>query len=228
MKSQRPNRKPWGGIVLIIIGVLFLLDNLDIIPYYLPNFLFQWESIFVIIGISMLATGRRAGLVFLLIGGFFLIPEIFYIPGFYFDDWWPMILVIIGISVLLRGRHKGAPKPGEVDENFLDEMSVFGGTKKVVTAQELRGGKLTFVFGGSEINLTNANLAPGENVIDVFVLFGGTTIVVPPEWKVRIDATAIFGGFSDERNPVVTDGDDTKELVIKGFIMFGGGDIKSQ
>ena len=77
------------------------------------------------------------------------------------------------------------------------------------------------------MNLVNARLASGTNVLDVFVLFGGTDIIVPPDMKVKVKVTAIFGGFSDERKIISDDIEDYDgELVIKGLVLFGGGEVK--
>ena len=59
-------------------------------------------------------------------------------------------------------------------------------------------------------------------------MFGGWTLVVPPNWQVKNEVVAIFGGINDKR-VISTDvlKDNSRQLIIKGFVMFGGGDIKS-
>jgi predicted membrane protein len=76
--------------------------------------------------------------------------------------------------------------------------------------------------------LLDADLTPGENVIDMFTLFGGSTLVVPRNWEVKVEITSIFGGFDDKRmyEKQETSADD-KILIIKGLAIFGGGDLKS-
>ena len=113
----------------------------------------------------------------------------------------------------------------EADE--VDELGFFGGGERVSTSQEFRGGKLTAIFGGTVLNLLNAKLAQGTNVLDVFVLFGGTEIKVPADMNVKVKVTAIFGGFGDERKQIVEDDEnDGSELIIKGLVLFGGGELK--
>ena len=87
---------------------------------------------------------------------------------------------------------------------------------------------MTAIFGGSEIDLTESHLAQGVIEIEVFAMFGGWTLVVPRHWQVKSDVVAVFGGISDKRK-ATADGlkDNTRQLVIKGFVMFGGGEIKS-
>ena len=88
---------------------------------------------------------------------------------------------------------------------------------------------MTAVFGGSKINLSNASVVAGQiPVIDVFAMFGGTEIIVPEDWTVKLEISAIFGGFSDKRKSVINVvNNPDKTLVVKGMVLFGGGEIKS-
>ena len=77
--------------------------------------------------------------------------------------------------------------------------------------------------------MARAKLAPGKNYIDVLAIFGGLKLIVPEDWHVKIDVISIFGGFSDKHrlHPYNNDIQPNSELVIKGFVLFGGGDIRS-
>ena len=44
--------------------------------------------------------------------------------------------------------------------------------------------------------MLDAQLAPGKNYIDVFCMFGGSKFLIPADWKVRVEVTAIFGGWA--------------------------------
>ena len=95
-------------------------------------------------------------------------------------------------------------------------------------SDNFKGGRLTSIFGGSEINLTNCKLAEGKNVIDVFMVFGGNVLIVPPDWSIKIEVVSIFGGFSDKRHNFTDESKkENKELYIKGMAIFGGGEIKN-
>ena len=56
-------------------------------------------------------------------------------------------------------------------------------------------------------------------------MFGGVEIIVPEDWKVNQQVTAIFGGFSDDRSKVSQEGN--KPVHISGFVMFGGCEMKN-
>jgi predicted membrane protein len=111
-------------------------------------------------------------------------------------------------------------------DEFIDTVSVFGGTKKSVLNKNFKGGDVVSIFGGTEINLTHADIN-GTVVLDVIQMFGGTKIIVPPAWDVKSEMAAIFGGIDDKRalSQVLTDG--SKVLLIKGTSIFGGIDIRN-
>ena len=75
-------------------------------------------------------------------------------------------------------------------------------------------------------NLLNAKLSGQNTYIDIATIFGGTTIIVPSNWNVKVDILSIFGGFADKREARDTNSADPM-LYIKGVTIFGGGEIKS-
>jgi predicted membrane protein len=218
---------------LIIIGIVLVLRNFHIFPY-IP-WLFTWPMILVLIGVFILLTRQSvlAALIFVGIGLWFLLPDIFnlYIDRFW--NLWPIILIAIGISLILRTRSpryvtQGPSSGGESPMDYLDEVSIFGGGEKIITSGNFKGGKITNIFGGSEINFLQAKLAPGTIYIDVFTLFGGSTLIVPADWNVKVDMVSIFGGFGDKRDIKKEDlGKKEPEVYIKGLMLFGGGELKS-
>ncbi len=84
------------------------------------------------------------------------------------------------------------------------------------------------MFGGLELDLTRADLAPGVSELEIACVFGGATLIVPDDWHVTIEVTPVLGGFSDSRKlrPGRTV-DPAKRLVIRGAVVFGGGEVKS-
>lgn len=221
--SASSNKRAIIGLVLVLIGLFFLLDNLGY-GIELPWWIFTWPSIFIGIALVNVFSGNyRVAFVFLAIGGFFYLQ---YFDLLDIETFWPVLLIIIGVSYLLRNKEKRQAKLNsqESDETYFDEISIFGGTEKRLVSNQLQGGKITNIFGGSEIDLRDAKAVDGA-VIEVFTMFGGCEIIVPANWKVNVDTIAIFGGFSDSRKNI--DPDHVATVKIKGFTMFGGGEIKS-
>ena len=173
------------------------------------------------------------GITLLIIGGLFFLDEMSYYYYWNFEigdffDLWPLILVAIGVSLIVkRNKIEEGKKDLGDDSDFVDELAVFSGAERIITSKSFKGGKLTSIFGGTMLNLNNADLDWGTNVLDVFVMFGGCDIRVPSDMNVKVKVTAIFGGFSDERK-VINDNEanEGKELIIKGLVLFGGGEVK--
>jgi predicted membrane protein len=231
--SEIQKRRIGFGIALIFFGAFFLLDNLGLIPWDLRHYLFQWEAILIIIGIVILVNDPRknAGWVLIIIGAFFLLPDIIYIPWFRMSVFWPVLIIALGFVYIIRQRRHNTP-PGATPDgsmDFIDDTNVFGGGDVVITSNNFKGGKITSIFGGGNYDLTNAKLSAEPTVIDFFAMFGGGNFMVPADWNVKTDVTAIFGGFSDKRKTKLDPGtaDPSKELYIKGFVLFGGGELKS-
>ncbi|MEQ9467664.1 MAG: DUF5668 domain-containing protein [Ekhidna sp.] len=225
-RHENSNSKLWLGIVLVTIGSYFLLRNLDLIPSFLPHWLFSWEMIFVVAGGGMLASGRKEGLVFIAIGAFFVLPDIMDFPRYRMRDWWPVILIAIGLSIFLRRRSYNRPASSMGDEYF-DDTSIFGGSEKSITSQSLKGGKISSVFGGSTLNMRDVKLGQREVLIDYLCIFGGNEIIVPNDWTIINEAFVMFGGFSDTRAKISGVTPDPEKIVrIKGLILFGGTELR--
>ncbi len=110
----------------------------------------------------------------------------------------------------------------------LKNLSILWGTQKSITSNNFKGGKVTSIFGYSEIDLTECKLDSNSVVIDILGIFGGSTLIVPKEWNVVVDVFSLFGGFSNKiRITPETKVDMEKTLTIKGLILFGFGELKS-
>jgi len=203
---------------------------MDIIPASISHIIISWQMLLIGIGMLNIITNKNysSGLILISIGTFFILPRVFDIPFEVREMFWPAIFVVIGmLMITVKNRHRGLGK-GESSENYIDLLTLMGGGKRKITSNQFLGGKVTSIFGGSEIDLTAANIQDNEPILDVFTLFGGTKIIVPNNWDVQVDVTSIFGGFDDKRGPIDNLGEGTKKvLLIKGFTIFGGGEVKS-
>jgi predicted membrane protein len=193
----------------------------------------------VVIGIvSFIGNENRIpGIILILIGGFFLVPRIFDLDISFSHLFWPLILITIGILVLVRRfphpgqwKHRLTNSPNTsaaLDQGFVFEDHIFSGTEKRIINKDFKGGRVNVIFGGIKLDLTQALLAEGSNELEVNVIFGGATIIVPCEWKIQLKNTSIFGGFSDKRFCIKEATDQSRVLVIRASAVFGGGEIKT-
>ena len=228
MEDLKNNRRAILGIILILAGMLLIASYLGWIPMTFRHVIISWQMLLITLGLFFIFSrdNTPAGLILIAVGAFFLLPRFLPMSFEFRRLVWPVLLVAFGLVLVTRraGRHK-IPTDSL---DYIDDMSIFGGGDKMVTSQNFRGGRLTSVFGGSKINLLKADLAKGKNVIDIFAIFGGTKLMIPASWNIKIEVTALFGGFTDKRTaPPDNIIDPSKELIIKGIVIFGGGDIVS-
>lgn len=222
------------GIILVVAGVGLLLNNLDIVPDFISDIVFTWQVLLILLGTIFIVTGKNntSGLVLIVIGGFFLAPEIIPFTFSFTTLFWPVLLVIIGVLFITKYRKRDSFDKYLIDDDTnndaIDEMAIFGGNKKRIFSKAFSGGKITCIFGGVELDLSQCELNFGPQFIDVVTVFGGTKITVPDNWSVRMEITPIFGGFVDKRNfkPDQTIQNENV-LIIKGIALFGGGEIES-
>ena len=115
-----------------------------------------------------------------------------------------------------------APRGGEGDE-VINFVSVVGSSNRRVTSQNFRGGEVTAILGGADLDLRQASIQ-GEAVLNVFSLAGGITIKVPVDWTVVMEGTAIIGGFEEKTAPPSAGG---KRLVLRGYSILGGLEVRN-
>jgi predicted membrane protein len=233
MESNRNAGRGIIGIVLILIGLAFVGRTLDFFPRNIMHYIFSWQMILIVLGVIFVSTrdNKSTGYILLAIGLVFLIPEIWCIPSAYRKLFWPALLICVGVLIIFRSTNiiKFSDNSGNADgADYIDDISILGGGDKIITSNNFKGGRITSIFGGSKIDMINAQVAPGKNVIDMFCLFGGSTLIVPANWNIKLDVISIFGGFSDKRRIKSDTAKDVgKEIIIKGFVMFGGGELKN-
>lgn len=231
-RQMSTNHNLWISIALISLGVIFLLDNLGFI--YAWDVLDFWPVILIAIGvIKLLGSNFKdvySSSILIILGFIFLLLTLDFLYWMDIWDFWPLILILIGGRIIYQ---QFRPDPDyndstRITENRIDAVAIFGGKEVRLDSSNFEGGSVTAMFGGSEVRLENARLAPGRNVIDLFVMFGGAEIYVPDDWQVVLKALPLFGGSEDKRRARPLDAEDTGDvLIIKGLVLFGGIELKS-
>ncbi len=221
------NKTTLLGIIFVIIGLVIVMSNLGIFPWYIRRYIFQWENILMLIGLFLILAdeNKRVGGILLGLGFIFVLDDWFYVDVSIWDLW-PIALIVVGIYIIRRKTPTTADIEAESaeDKDLIEDTAIFSGGDKVITSHNFRGGTLTAIFGGSNIDLTTSKLSPRSANIEIFYLFGGSKIRVPQDWNVELRVTSIFGGMTDKR--VIKDHTENPEkLYIKGLIVFGGAEI---
>lgn len=228
--KRKANKRSLMGIIFIVVGLVLIASKLDVISDSVRHVIVSWPMLLIGIGVFNILSNKNysSGLILVTVGSFFILPRMFDIPFEVKDMFWPAIFVAIGVIMLtVKNRHK---KFGESEnsEHEIDMLTLFGGGNRKITSGQFLGGKVTSIFGGSEIDLVGAKLKEEQCIIDAFTMFGGVEVSVPRNWEVQVDVVSIFGGFNDKRGPVEFNTEVGKKiLIIKGFAIFGGGEVKS-
>ncbi len=147
---------------------------------------------------------------------------------------------VAALDALVADLGPGAPSttalvPRSVDEATLATWpkkrrltAILGGFEKRGTWVCPRQITITAIMGGAEVDLREAELAPGVTEMSITAIMGGVDLIVPPWLSVECDATAILGGFEEmHRSPAQLE-PDRRVLRITGFAIMGGVDIETR
>ena len=236
----------WSGIVLIGVGVLLLAYKMGA-P--IPGWIFTWPVLLIAIGImsGIRSKFRNPGsIIMILIGTVFLADQS--IPGIDFHNYLiPVILIGLGLIFLFRPKHSqcqrrerflgrgrlndprahtsafNASADAATNDNgeYIDVQAIFGGIKKNIQSKNFKGGEIVSFMGGSEINFMQCDIQHPV-ILEVNNVFGGTKLIIPSNWDVKNEISAVFGGVEDKRTFNNSVPDSEKRILLKGACVFGG------
>lgn len=218
-----PSRFIWG-VLLIVLGVGFLLEQMGVFSGFWSLVGYMWPLIFLFFAIISISNKNYSAT--LIFGLMWMVFQLSAIVGW--DIWamlWPLFIIGAGVLVLIRmytGEHNKSTKEGN---NTFSAMAIFGEAVQKVTGDAFSHGSISAIFGSSTIDLRNASLAKNGGVIDVFAAFGGVEIVVPKSMRVDSAGTPVLGSW---KNTFVSE---TKAngpvLKIRGTVVLGGVEVKN-
>lgn len=239
----------WTGLFLLIVGGLLLARQAGVL---FPGWLFTWPVLLIGIGLWVGARHRFHGFGWIIPIGIGVLNLLGEFNDFTFVRPYigPAVLIFLGLVFILKPRRNRFPEEGagpfasapvaEADASApvlpgsaeplgaterIDITAVFGGVKKNVLSKEFRGGEIVTFMGGAEINLTQADFSQPVR-IDCTNVFGGTKLIIPPDWEVQSDIVAVFGGVDDKRPPATSPAPH-KRILLDGTCVFGGVEIRS-
>jgi len=221
------------AIVLIAVGAIFLLNNLHL--FYFHDVWRYWPVILIALGIVKLVdsqdTSHRLGGGILTAAGAFFLAQSLGFLDISFGQLWPLMLIALGGLMLLQRTWPSVEAswsgPDAPPQGVLNEFAVFSGGKRKVVSQDFRGGELSAVFGGFEIDLRKAGIAGDSAVMVLNAIFGGMEVKVPENWEVVLQVTAVFGGCDDKTEHPDPALPGVKKLILRGAVVFGGLEVKN-
>ncbi len=243
-----------AGTFLILLGALFILDNLRVIDA--GSLWDYWPLLLIVPGVSRLLSpsrpGQRAwGGILVVLGGVLLLRnlDLVWIP---FHRVWPFFFVVLGAYLIYQtmARHSAPPagppsggpaafggspsgltaaggNAGRTSVAQLNEFALCGGGHRLVQTSDFRGGSITVIAGGFDIDLREAAMAQDSVTVDLFVLMGGCVFRVPEGWRVDVNVTPLLGGADLKARTVAPADGPVRTLVLNGFILMGGIEVKN-
>ncbi len=232
------------GLILILIGLIFLGFNFGWIDPALKNVILSWPMVFIVIGIvSFSKKDYLFSLIWLIAGFFFLIPRIVgsypnLLPGLSSDFvgiYWPVLLIIVGLIFIVRvgnGKFSSAKRhyntrgdsTGKELNGTVSKTVIFGGSESIFLEPMFNGGQISTVFGGAVLDLRHTQLQEGETYLDIDSIFGGVELYIPGNWIVETRFSTVFGGYQDKR--LISETDSSRKLIIGGSLIFGGCEVR--
>lgn len=232
MSPQRDRTRIVLGAFVVLLGAFALADNLFQINT--RQVLQFWPVVFMLVGVMKLSHTRRTsgyvfGASFVALGVLMTLNNLELI-SFRMRDWWPLLVIGAGVAMIAKEPLRRRFENLQQDTRAMDEAAstfsataVMSGNTFSVVSQDFRQGEVTAVLGGLEIDFRQASMQ-SQATLQVMSVMGGIDIRVPPDWSVECRATAFLGGVDDKTVPPAQA---TKRLVIEGFVMMGGVEVKN-
>jgi len=237
IKKNRNRGNIWVGLIIFVVGAGLLLHQFEF-RFPFPSWMLSWPMIPIVIGLFIGIRDKFRGaawLILIVIGSLFLFRDIY--PDWSWHQYvWPLGLMLVGAAIIFgpgrKKREQWRDWGSETDaipptgEDFIDAVAIFGSARKNIFSKNFKGGDTVNIFGGTEINLSQADIN-GHVVLEVTQVFGGTKLIIPSNWELKTETAVIFGGIDDKRMVINTPINHEKVLVLRGTTIFGGIEIKS-
>jgi len=117
---------------------------------------------------------------------------------------------------------EAAPRPRRSPKRFT--IAIFGGAERRGRWRVPRRSLVLTLFGGSDLDLRQAEIDSDVVTIWVFAVFGGADVYVPEGVEVDAGGFALFGGV-DEHGPDTPPRPGSPLVRVRSFALFGGADV---
>src|SRR5438034_4815100 len=145
VKRRSPTGHLFVGITIAALGVLFMLDNLQVLNA--GEFLRYWPALIILFGLFKIAQSRAAGgwvggAIWVVIGSVLLANKLGYLADISLHKFWPLLLVLFGARIASRAFYEATPaEAAEADAGSVTSaIAVLGGVDRKITSQNFQHG----------------------------------------------------------------------------------------
>ena len=195
---------------VLLMGALLLIDNL--LQTEVGFWSLAWPSFLLMLGLFNGKKFSFTNVLFVLLGGYFLLKNIGILPVQLGGKIiWPALVILFGISLLADALRK--PKNGtyrfynkrtgqehhetvrrcEVANNEFECENCFGDGDYFISAERLRHGEVENNFGSSKLDLSGVQAVAEGCRIDAECNFGELKLLVPRRFTVHLSPETAFG-----------------------------------
>lgn len=217
------NHRQTLGLVLIAIGVALTLDHTGVV--HLGGIARWWPLFLLGVGTvkvrQPIEDGQRAtGIALIFLGSLLLVGTILSLA-----KGWPLLLVAGGALLIWQAFDKPRDKSAEeiardTESKFLSDIALIGHLKRTVATADFKGGSITAVMGGVELDLRKSTIGETPAYLDVAAIWGGIEIKIPPDWHVESHVVPVMGGFDNKVRPLTVGGAGPR-LIVSGCAVMG-------
>lgn len=232
------------GILLLAVGVLFLLNELNVISISdgVGFWSIVWPILIIGLGASMIGESwYPIAIGLILIGVYKLLYVFAVIPAAYPLTWsmiWPVALVLIGLSIVasvlrrkkrthhvtVNGKDKKEARVTNTCENgFVTIECDFSEARHEFTDTTFRGANIETNFGSTCLDLSKCTDFASDAAINAEVNFGSFELRLPPTVMINKSVENCFASCNVKGGP---DKDATATIRLSGETNFGSVDVR--
>lgn len=215
------------GFIIVVIGILYLTETL--VPGFHVDFDIIWPIVIMAFGLNTILKRKKLDMfstVLLFVGTWYLLLNVNFIPEECEGIFWPIIVIIMGLSIMLSSVnfHNKVKKLGKVSREGMTSYSgIFSGVEEKVKTKDFKGTTIYAVFGGVDLDLRDVEIK--ENVvINIYCAFGGATLLMPKEYNIIMNSTALFGANENKCDHEFHE--KGKTIYVNCSSIFGGTELK--
>ena len=107
-------------------------------------------------------------------------------------------------------------------------VAIMGGVNRAGGWVPARHTKIYTCMGGVELDFRDAIMPPGVTEVTIYAMWGGVSIIVPPQLAVEVEGIAIMGGFDHALRAPLQPDPDRPKLRVGGVVVMGGVHVETR
>lgn len=219
------------GIIFLFLGVLYLLSA--VIPGFSVDFHTLWPLLLILIAVYNIYRKKKTDtfmVILLFIGIWYMLINNGILRSSYNDVFWAILVIIVGVSIIYSTysfnkdyKDRKLDKSGVNDSKFITYNGIFGGIEEKVKDDDFKGANVYSIFGAVDLDLTGVKITE-DVIINIYSVFGGSTVKLPTGYNVTVNSTAVLGGC-DNTNDNKYD-KKNKTIYVNSVAVLGGTEVK--